>query len=495
MCLATCRRTQGLAVGLSMHPANGSTVVTQLRNDTRDYLPAKPKKLQVKQVNKAREELESLPLMYLESELLSINDYPTRANTHMQVVKRLQHASWPVRLKLRRPLFEEEITPLHKLEDLKNASVRLQAFKRLLIYGAKLTLHKKGVKIDSRLWLTPTLVNWRDEKLFSPYHKKEYSDPKFNREQEFTKFLAANGLKHLASKLTEEYDDGAGGSVTKAMTLERLLEFNGQSVIKGNYRYPFTYDDVQINDPSDHEKLFKATSKWLAGTVSANLSTQASRNLYDILFVRPGKNGCAGFHKSAKDMHCFTLHFDVPRHTIRVGEKTKAPYPGYVSNVLDTEVVITTLSGKTVKKPIEKAMKCLMVCMLRTMVLFFICLGISCSYCKHIKTDRFLGYCLLTQIERSTEKTTLQFEVKSFPMPDEYIVTGKENTVAEVEEKERKQKEWEESDDQRRKTARDICVSGWKKIIDEVRNSQYIIDKAGIPKRRHEPPVVLSMME
>ena len=35
-----------------MHPANGCTVVTQLRNDQRDYFPAEPKKLQMKAVAK-----------------------------------------------------------------------------------------------------------------------------------------------------------------------------------------------------------------------------------------------------------------------------------------------------------------------------------------------------------------------------------------------------------------------------------------------------------
>lgn len=48
---------------------------------------------------------------------------------------------------------------------------------------------------------------------------------------------------------------------------------------------------------------------------------------------------------------------------------------------------------------------------------------------------------------------------------------------------------------ERRRDARDICVALWKKIIDEVRNSQIVINQHGIATRRHEPPVVLSMMK
>ena len=60
--------------------------------------------------------------------------------------------------------------------------------------------------------------------------------------------------------------------------------------------------------------------------------------------------------------------------------------------------------------------------------------------------------------------------------------------------KEKELEKWVAGDDERRREARDISVSGWKKIIEEVSNSQYVIDQAGIPKRRYEAPVVLSMM-
>ena len=477
-----------------MHPANGCTVVTQLRNDQRDYFPAEPKKLQMKAVAKAREELESLPLMHVGSELLSINDYPTRANTHAQVVTRLQHASWPVRLKLRRPLRLEEITPLDRIEELKNPSVRLQAFKRLLIYGARLNLHKKKTVIDSRLWLTPTFVNWRDEKLCSPFTKKEYSDPKFSKDQEMSKFLAANGLKHLEKSLI---DKGPNADPEDNInTLADLCEFNGQRVIKGNYLFTKTYADLGINSADDQEKLFKATSKWLAATVSDELSTQGSRNLYDILFVRPGKQGCKGFTKEAKEGHCFTLHFDIPQHTIRVGERTKKP-PGVVSSVLDDAIVITSVSGKTVKlamdgrdgKKTKKALEALAVSFS-----YPVSIDIGTTSTESLMVSFFFVVLSSAQIARSTTKTTLEFEVPKFPAPEEFLVTGRELTREEKEWKEKELEKWVAGDDERRREARDICVSGWKKIIEEVRNSQYVIDQAGIPKRRYEAPVVLSMM-
>ena len=355
----TFKFSKGLAVGLSMHPANGTTVVTQVRNDNRDYLPETPSARDAKKTRKSREQLESLPKMHLESELLSINDYPTRASAYSQVIKRLQGATWPIRLRLRRPLFGHEVVPLQRMHELKNQSVRLQSFKRLLLYGLDLKLWKKGKAIDSRLWLTSTFVNWREEKLCSPYTKLEYGDPRFSKDAEMKKFLSVNRLKHLERYfLATAPEDDPEENIN---SLEQLCEYNGQRVIKGNYPFPKLFSDLGITNASDHEMLFRATSRWIMTIVGDNLSTQDSRSLYDVLYVRLGKDGSKDFSKTAADGHCFTLHFDVPKHTIRVGEETKGYYRGHVSAVLDDKVVITTDTGEIKKLPTKKAMQYLSV--------------------------------------------------------------------------------------------------------------------------------------
>ena len=111
----------------------------------------------MKAVAKAREELESLPLMHV-GELLSINDYPTRANTHAQVdavaarvVARAAEAP-PTTTAGRDHAAGQD-------RGVEEPPVRLQAFKRLLIYGARLNLLQEEDRHRPRLWLTPTLVN------------------------------------------------------------------------------------------------------------------------------------------------------------------------------------------------------------------------------------------------------------------------------------------------------------------------------------------------
>ena len=82
-------------------------------------------------------------------------------------------------------------------------------------------------------------------------------------------------------------------------------------------------------------------------------------------------------------------------------------------------------------------------------------------------------------------RKTLSFEVPEFK---DIKVALRQETKDEKRARIKKHKE-------RRRDARDICVASWKKIIDEVRNSQIVINQDGIATRRHEPPVVLSMMK
>ena len=95
-------------------------------------------------------------------------------------------------------------------------------------------------------------VNWREEKLCSPYTKLEYGDPRFSKDAEMKKFLSVNRLKHLKRYFSRRPEDDPEENINSLSSYAS----NGQRVIKGNYPFPKLFSDLGITNESDHEMLF-----------------------------------------------------------------------------------------------------------------------------------------------------------------------------------------------------------------------------------------------
>lgn len=270
----------GFSVGLQENPATGETCVVQLRDNLRDYVP--------KHGSDKKGEVKKIPKMELLSVLIEINGIPTNPLTHAQVKLRLRQASFPLRLKLRRPLVPlVDAEPLHLLGKFSADDTALQAFKRLLSSGMPMHMYIKKKKIEGCLWLSETHLSWRERD--------------FNPSEDPLKWLRSLSKSHLVAPFKK-------AGVTKP----DLLVTNGKKGVKGAVQdFVHSFDEFGVTQASEAQQLFCEITTWQTKDLVEDLATRGARNLFSLGggFVRAGKD-TPGFGGKAKDERCFTLTLD-----------------------------------------------------------------------------------------------------------------------------------------------------------------------------------------
>mmetsp|Transcript_34227 Transcript_34227/g.79068 ORF Transcript_34227/g.79068 Transcript_34227/m.79068 type:complete len:903 (-) Transcript_34227:177-2885(-) len=270
------------SVGLGEYAATGETVVTQLRDDGRDF---------VAKLGADKKETQKMPLIVMKSVLVAINDCPTKALSFQQVKDRVAKTPFPISLVLRKPL--EETHQLHQLKVFEAEDIKLQAFKRLLVHGMPIKLHsKKKTPVKSTIWLTTTHLAWRTE---------DYSP-----DTDVAKFLKSCQLSHLVKKF-KRWEGMHSGEAVTGVTRSMLEAANGKKYSGAVQDYTLTYEDIGCTVASECQKLFAETTAWGQADVLKDFHTRDAQNLFDIKFVREGKLS-PGFQSKAKENHCFTVH-------------------------------------------------------------------------------------------------------------------------------------------------------------------------------------------
>merc|ERR1711998_745533 len=152
-----------------------------------------------------------------------------------------------------------------------------------------------GKPINSMLWMTETHVIWRHED--------------YERDVDWVKFLRSQQLSHLVKpfkKFEQDYEEKHGVPFT--MSRDVLEQTNGKKYEGAVQDYKYTFHELGCKNASESQKLFSAISSWGQKEVITDFASRDAQNLFDINFVREGKQGGKGFTAGANDNYCFTLH-------------------------------------------------------------------------------------------------------------------------------------------------------------------------------------------
>lgn len=283
---------EGMGFGLALveQTATKETVVSQARDSARDYVP---RHASDKKCNRRR-----LPEVIPRSVLVAINDCPCSALDHAAVQQRMRKSPFPLRLKMRRPVTAEEITPLEEFNFFESEThnaltpmfdaddVRFQNLKRLLVHGCPLKLHQKKKPLKSMLWMTSTTFSWRSVA--------------WTEDGDVNGLLKRCQLSHLKKRFSQH---------DPPITREFLQQCNGRVGKGAVVDFETAFEQLGTTSATEDQRLFHEITTWNSAIVTSDFASRAGRQMYDVQFVRAGKKS-SGFSSKAKDQHCFTLHFE-----------------------------------------------------------------------------------------------------------------------------------------------------------------------------------------
>jgi hypothetical protein len=193
--------------------------------------------------------------------------------------------------------------------------------------------------------------------------------------------------------------------------------------------------------------LVLQVTKWLSNDVTTALVRQEAMNLYDLMTVKSGVSTSIGFGKKAQNEYCFSLHFEKPSRVLRVGDRINGTKAGLVTALMDTRVEVGLDNGTSVTVTKSKALSSL--------------------------SDTQPS--LLQKIRPFTKPATnyhvaLCFEIPMPPCPSESITP-----------------EFVEASSMSRRQTRDAVVDCLRKLLGEVKGTQYVVGTKGLPVRRLTP--------